>query len=420
MKNESRNKHTQNGGELKKTVRSLLPAAVLLILSGGGLCSAFAGQLTLSWNDNSDNEDGFKIERSFDGASYAEIGTTGADVSTYVDSSVVDDQDYTYRVKAYNLYGDSGYSNIATGLYESPNSPPMITSIQDQSFLEDGSASGLAFTISDAETSSSALTVEAISSNVSLLPNSAFVLAGTQSSRNLSLTPIPGAYGSTIVTVSVSDGQDTTTSQFTVFVQSVTDPTITAIDSQVVEQGTSFQSIPFAIGDQETAADQLSISIASSNQGLVPSSNITLSGTGSNRSLSVSPVLNTLGNSTLTITIGDGTAYITQSFDLTVYSAPSILTQPEHTDTMLGDSTTLSINVEAYPPPSYQWYVNGSPIQGATNAQLSFAETLFSHEGLYKVQIINTYGSVTSQEAVLNVDQIINSPSGLQITAISL
>jgi hypothetical protein len=218
----------------------------------------------------------------------------------------------------------------------------------------------------------------------------------------------------------VSDGQNTATSQFTVFVQSVTDPTITTIDSQVVEQGTSFQSIPFAIGDQETAVDQLSISIASSNQGLVPSSNITLSGTGSNRSLSVSPVLNTLGNSTLTITIGDGTAYVTQSFDLTVYSAPSILTQPEHTDTMLGDSTTLSINVEAYPSPSYQWYVNGSPIQGATNAQLSFAETLFSHEGLYKIQIINTYGSVTSQEAVLNVDQIINSPSGLQITAISL
>ena len=419
MRDETQNEHTQNAGESKKIGRSFLPAVVLLILSGGGLCSAFAGQLTLSWNDNSDNEDGFKIERSLDASSYVEIGTTGADVTTYVDSSVVDDQDYTYRVKAYNVYGYSGYSNIATGLYESPNSPPTITAIQDQSFLENGSASGLVFTISDAETSSSALTVGAISSNVSLLPNSAIILAGTGFSRTFSLTPSPGAYGSTTVTVSVSDGENTATSQFTVFVQSVTDPTITEIDSQVVERGSSFQSIPFAIGDQETAADQLNISIASSNQGLVLSSSIVLSGTGSNRSLSVSPVLNALGNSTLTITVGDGTAYVTQSFDLTVYSAPSILTQPENTDTMLGDSTTLSIGVEAYPPPSYQWYVNGSPIQGATSPQLSFAETLFSHEGLYKIQIINTYGSVTSQEAVLNVDQIINPPSGLQVTAIS-
>lgn len=127
MRDETQNEHTQNAGEPKKIGRSFLPAVVLVILSGGGLCSAFAGQLTLSWNDNSDNEDGFKIERSLDASSYVEIGTTGADVSTYVDSSVVDDQDYTYRVKAYNVYGDSGYSNTATGLYESPNSPPTIT-----------------------------------------------------------------------------------------------------------------------------------------------------------------------------------------------------------------------------------------------------------------------------------------------------
>lgn len=72
-------------------------------------------QVTLTWDDNSDNEDGFKIERQAQGeADFTEIGQRGKDVKTFVDSTVSPGMTYTYQVRAFNKGGDSAYSNTAT------------------------------------------------------------------------------------------------------------------------------------------------------------------------------------------------------------------------------------------------------------------------------------------------------------------
>ena len=82
---------------------------------GSLLSTANASQLTLSWNENSDNEEGFQIERSVDGGSFQQIATVGVNVATYTDDTVEDNQSYTYRLKAFNQFGESGYSNTASG-----------------------------------------------------------------------------------------------------------------------------------------------------------------------------------------------------------------------------------------------------------------------------------------------------------------
>lgn len=66
---------------------------------------------TLMWTDNSDNEDGFRIERSSNGRSFGEIARVRANVTRYHDTDVEDGMRYWYRVHAYNTYGRSGYSN---------------------------------------------------------------------------------------------------------------------------------------------------------------------------------------------------------------------------------------------------------------------------------------------------------------------
>ncbi len=77
---------------------------------------AFAAQLQLSWFDNSTNENGFKIERATGTiGTFAQIGLTGANVTTYNDSNLNAGTTYCYRVRSYNAGGDSPYSNAVCG-----------------------------------------------------------------------------------------------------------------------------------------------------------------------------------------------------------------------------------------------------------------------------------------------------------------
>jgi hypothetical protein len=82
-----------------------------------------ASQINLGWTDNSNNETGFKIERKTgSGGAYSEITTVGAEVTTYNDTGLNESTAYFYRVRAFNVDGNSTYSNEASAL-TFPNAP---------------------------------------------------------------------------------------------------------------------------------------------------------------------------------------------------------------------------------------------------------------------------------------------------------
>ncbi len=68
-------------------------------------------EVSLNWQDKSDNEEHFVIERKEAGGTYSEIATTDPDTTTYTDSNVEGGKIYYYRVKATNSVGDSAYTN---------------------------------------------------------------------------------------------------------------------------------------------------------------------------------------------------------------------------------------------------------------------------------------------------------------------
>ena len=84
-----------------------------------------SSQVSLQWQDNSDNEEGFKIERQTGSTvSYTQIAIVNSDVNTYQDSALDCETDYSYRVRAYNSAGDSDYSNGVTITLDCPPTIP--------------------------------------------------------------------------------------------------------------------------------------------------------------------------------------------------------------------------------------------------------------------------------------------------------
>ena len=66
----------------------------------------------LQWTDNSDVEEGFIIERSdLSNGIFTEIGRTKTDETEFVDDNPIGSTNFTYRVSAFNITGESSTSN---------------------------------------------------------------------------------------------------------------------------------------------------------------------------------------------------------------------------------------------------------------------------------------------------------------------
>jgi len=94
-----------------------------------GLTAAAAStsEIDLSWHDVT-GETGYRIERKILGGTYAEIGTVGANVTTFQDSGLAEATGYSYRVRAENGSGRSPYSNEAVAATNATVAPCVASS----------------------------------------------------------------------------------------------------------------------------------------------------------------------------------------------------------------------------------------------------------------------------------------------------
>ena len=93
-------------------MKTFLTLLFLLLLA----TAANAATVTLTWTDNSTDETGFSLERRLRSdpvGAYKEIATTGANVTSIDDATVVNNTQYCYRVRAFNPAAKSDYTNEA-------------------------------------------------------------------------------------------------------------------------------------------------------------------------------------------------------------------------------------------------------------------------------------------------------------------
>ncbi|HSM24609.1 MAG TPA: M12 family metallo-peptidase [Anaerolineaceae bacterium] len=74
-----------------------------------------SNNISVTFTDNSTDEQGFKVERSLNGGSWSLFTTLPANTTSFVDAqSDLCSKNFSYRVYAYNQNGNSAFSNIAT------------------------------------------------------------------------------------------------------------------------------------------------------------------------------------------------------------------------------------------------------------------------------------------------------------------
>ena len=85
-------------------------------------------QINLSWNDNANNETGFKLER-WTGSAWAQIAQLAANVTSYSNTGLAAGTTYSYRVSAYNSAGSSASSNSASATTQvmAPTAPSNLS-----------------------------------------------------------------------------------------------------------------------------------------------------------------------------------------------------------------------------------------------------------------------------------------------------
>lgn len=206
------------------------------------------------------------------------------------------------------------------------NTAPTISAFPNQSIAANSSTAPLNFTVNDAETDATSLVVTAASSNTNLVPNAAanLALGGSGAARTLTVTPTANQQGATTITLSVSDGVNTS---FTTFTLTVGAPSVSAIANRIALVNATIPGIPFTVFDAES--DTLTPSVNSSNPTLLKNSNITVSGTGNNRTVTLVPEANQTGVTTVTLSFTDGHTTSSSSFVLTVSPNLGVLLQDQ-------------------------------------------------------------------------------------------
>jgi len=265
--------------------------------------------------------------------------------TAYGDSAANLGQQYWYWVTAASnttAGQESAFGTPDTGWRATqpiPNSPPTLGPIPSISIAENSGAHALTLTgITPGAPADlfQQVSITAVSSKPALLPSPRVSYANPDTQGMLVVTPVTGAFGSALVTVTVKDnggtangGKDTTIKTFLVVVNYRNDPpTIRQLPPQVVnENGGTVKLTLTGIspGDADDIRQRVTLTAVSGNPALIPNPTVTYTNPNTTGSLTFTPVANAYGNTLITViakddggTANNGHDTTTMSFRVTV------------------------------------------------------------------------------------------------------
>ena len=227
---------------------------------------------------------------------------------------------------------------------EQYNTPPTIEAIADVVSNEDEAVAEIALVGDDKETIKSKLQYTVVATNADLVAPDGLVLRKTGSRRYLDITPLENAFGETDITVTVNDGIDEVSTTFKLTINAVNDPpTISAVEPIEINED-QMVSFTVTLTDIDTAPEELKITGNAANAALLPSDNITSTGEGLTRTVTLTPGANMGGKTKVTLSVNDGDNTVSTETELTVIPVVDIpVALPQELTTKYGKHLPLTL-----------------------------------------------------------------------------
>jgi hypothetical protein len=290
-----------------------------------------------------------------------------------------------------------------------PGATPVISAIGAQTMDEDTTRS-VPFSLSDSDTPLAALTVQASSSNPGLVTAAGLVIGGSGGSRSVTITPAASQYGTAFITLTVSDGVNTSQTAFPVTVTAVNDaPGFGAATPTSVTTGVNTASTVYVtLTDIDSSGSALDLSAVSSTPALLPPGGLTVtlvSESASSRTfaVTVTPAPGAMGTGTVELTATDGQAggVVTRNVEVLVVSSVPAPNPPSSASALASQSQVTILWLPATTgarASSYVVELGTSPGATAASHSVSAAETAFVlslPDGTYfgRVRAVNGAGS---------------------------
>lgn len=321
------------------------------------------------------------------------------------------------------------------------NAAPSISGLSGATTAED-TPLAVNFTINDPDSTltCTSANLSATSSNAALALSMDVVFSGTYPSCTATIYPLANQYGSTNVTISVTDGTLSYSAlPIIINVSSVNDaPTISSITGQAMNQDT-VKGVNFSIHDVDSSINCAShVQGTSSNTSIVPNANIFISGNYPDCTATVTPLAGKNGSLNISLQVTDGALTNTSSFSLAIAAVniPPTLSNIV-TPTMSEDTpgtVTFTINdpdsnldcVAAFVSASSTNSALIDPTQvviGGTYPDCSATFTPVANiSGSATIRILVTDGTVTttSGPVTLNVAAVNDAPTIASISTLNL
>ena len=326
-----------------------------------------------------------------------------------------------------SLQGERTFNVSIVGV----NDAPVIGGPAEVQLTEDtvGTITGVSVSDLDAGEATIEVSLSVVSGQLSVDPVDGVTISGENSNQinlsgsitglNQALTSLSyqgkeNLFGDDVLSMGVNDLGNTgeggpLNAQFNValLIAPVNDaPTIGVVSNQTTQDGQLLGPIAFTVDDIDNAPEALVVRGSSSNDGLVASEGITTDGIGTSRTVSVQPILGQIGTSTITLEVTDSAgASGSVSFELVVTPLPPVIvSEMENPAVLAGGSITLAPIVQGTPPLSFQWFLNGEPVSGATQATLELTDAQVDQSGLYTLEVTNSEGSIVVEVANVSVN----------------